>query len=81
MTITLNDLRRITVHVCSVTSVVSDSLRSHGLYSPPGSSVHGILQARILKWVAMPSSRGFSQPRDQICVSYISCIGKPVLYH
>ena len=33
-------------------------------YSPPGSSVHGILQARILEWVAMPSSRGSSQPRD-----------------
>ena len=30
-----------------------------------GSSVHGILQARILEWVAMPSSRGFSQPRDR----------------
>ena len=30
--------------------------------SPPGSSVHGILQARILEWVAMPSSRGSSQP-------------------
>ena len=33
--------------------------------SPPGSSVHGILQARVLEWVAMPSSRGSSQPRDQ----------------
>ena len=32
--------------------------------SLPGSSVHGILQARILEWVAMPSSRGSSQPRD-----------------
>ena len=31
--------------------------------SPPGSSVHGILQARILEWVAMPSSRGSSPPR------------------
>ena len=31
--------------------------------SPPGSSVHGVLQARILKSVAMPSSRGSSQPR------------------
>ena len=31
--------------------------------SPPGSSVHEILQARILEWVAMPSSRGSSQPR------------------
>ena len=39
--------------------------------SPPGSSVHGILQARILEWVAMSSSRGSSQPRDQ---TFISCI-------
>ena len=37
--------------------------------SPPGSSVHGILQARILEWVAIPSSRGSSQLRDQIQVS------------
>ena len=33
--------------------------------SPPGSSVHGILQARILEWVAIPFSRGSSQLRDQ----------------
>ena len=33
--------------------------------SPPGSSVHGILQARILEWVAIPFSKGFSQPRDR----------------
>ena len=33
-------------------------------YSPPGFSVHGILRARILEWVAMPSSRGSSRPRD-----------------
>ena len=32
--------------------------------SPPGSSVHGILQARILEWVAIPFSRGYSQPRS-----------------
>ena len=32
--------------------------------SPSGSSVHGALQARILEWVAMPSSKGSSQPRD-----------------
>ena len=38
---------------------------------PPGSSVHGILQVRVLAWVAMPSSRGSSQPRDQ---THISCI-------
>ena len=36
--------------------------------SPPGSSVHGILQARILEWVAMPSSRGSSWPRDWTCI-------------
>ena len=41
----------------------------------------GILQARILKWVAMPSSRGSSQPRVQTYVSYNSCIGSSVLYH
>ena len=34
-------------------------------YTPWGSSVHGVLQARVLEWVAMPSSRGFFQPRDQ----------------
>ena len=38
-------------------------------YSSPGFSVHGILQARILEWIAMPASRGSSWPRDQIWVS------------
>ena len=37
--------------------------------SPPGSSVHGVLQARILEWVATLCSRGSSQPRDQTQVS------------
>ena len=41
------------------------------IHSPLGSSVHGILQARILEWVAMPSSRGSSRPRDQI---HVSCL-------
>ena len=41
-------------------------------YSPPGSSVHGTLQARILEWVAIPFSRGSSWPRDQTQVSHIS---------
>ena len=49
--------------------------------SPPGSSVHRILQARILGWAAMPFSKGSSQPRDQTCISYVSCIGRQVLYH
>ena len=39
--------------------------------SLPGSSVHGILQARTLEWVAVPSSRGSSQPRGQIRVSFV----------
>ena len=38
-------------------------------YSLPGSSIHGIFQARILAWVAFPFSRGSSQPRDQTQVS------------
>ena len=42
--------------------------------SPPGSSVLGILQARILEWVAMPSSRGSSWPRDWTWISYISSV-------
>ena len=41
-------------------------------YSLPGSSVPGILQARILEWVALPSSRGSSQPRDWTWVSHIA---------
>ena len=42
--------------------------------SPPRSSVHGILQARILEWIAISSLRGSSQPRDQTHVSCISCV-------
>ena len=42
--------------------------------SLPGSSVHVILQARILEWVAISYSRGSSGPRDQTCVSCDSCI-------
>ena len=45
-------------------SVVSNSLQSH--------TVHGILQARVLEWVAVPSSRGSSQPRDRTQVSCIA---------
>ena len=41
----------------------------------------GILQERILEWVAMTFSRGSSQPRGGTWVSYVSCIGKQVLCH
>ena len=52
-------------------SHMSDSLQPH-LCSPPGSSVHEILQARMLEWVAIPFSKGFYWPRDQTCVSCIT---------
>jgi len=48
-------------------------------YSLPGLFVHGILLARILEWIAMPSSRGSSQSRDQTHVSYFSCIDRWIL--
>ena len=46
--------------------------------SPPGSSVHGVPQARILEWVAIPLSRGSSQPRDRTQVSEYC---RQILYH
>ena len=49
--------------------------------NPPGSSVHGIHQARILEWLAMPSSRGSSWPRHQTHGSSASCIGRQILHH
>ena len=45
---------------------------------PPGSSVHGILQARILEWVPISFSRGSSQPRDQ---TRVSCVSRRILHH
>ena len=47
-------------------------------YSLPGSSVHGIFQARILEWVSISFSRGSFRPRDQ---THISCISRWILYH
>ena len=49
--------------------------------SLPASSIRGIFQARMLEWVAVSFSRGSSLPRDQTCVSYVSCIGRWALYH
>ena len=49
--------------------------------SPPGSSVHGIFQAKIPECVAISFSRGPSRPRDRTHISYVSCIGRRVLYH
>ena len=47
-------------------------------YSPPVSSVHGILQARMLEYVAISSSKGSSWSRNGTC---LSCIGRQILYH
>ena len=49
--------------------------------SSPGSFVHGILQARILEWVAISFSRGSSPPRDRTHVSCIPRTAKQILYH
>ena len=49
--------------------------------SPLGSSVHGSLQARILRWFAMPSSRGPSPPRDRALVPWVTCTGRRILQH
>ena len=59
-------------------SVMSNSLQPHGLYSPPGSSIHGIFQARILEWVATPFSRGSSWTTDQ---AWISCIAGRLFFY
>ena len=57
-------------------SVLSDSCDPMDC-SPPGSSVRGILQARILEWVAIPSCRGSSWPMDW---THVSCTGRKMLY-
>ena len=58
--------------------VMSDPLWPHELYSPPGSSVCGVLLARILEWVATSFSRGSYLNGNRTC---ISCIGSQILYH
>ena len=65
------------MYTCSVTSGLCDPMD----YSPPGFSVHRILQARILEWTAISSSRESSWHRDGTLISCISCIGRRILYH
>ena len=48
---------------------------------PPGSSIHGLFQLRILEWVAISSSKGSSWPSNQNHVFCVSCIGSRILYH
>ena len=49
--------------------------------SPSGSSVHGILQVRILEWIAVPFSKEYSRLRDRTHTSYVSWVSRQVLYH
>ena len=48
------------------------------IWDPMNYTVHGILQARILEWVAVPFSRESSQPRDQ---THVPCVGRRILSH
>ena len=67
-------------HACCVTKsclTICDPMDC----SPPGSSVHEIFLARILEQVAISSSKGSSQPRDQTHASCVFCIGRKILYH
>ena len=68
------------MHASSVISVMPDSLRTMD-YSPPGSSVHGIFQARIQDWVAISFSRGSFWPWNWIPISSVSCIAGSFFTH
>ena len=74
------------VHVCVCVCVCAHT-QSHLTLcnpmncSPPGFSVHRMLQERTLEWVAIYSSRGSSRPTYQTHVSCIHCIGRWILYH
>ena len=76
-----NSIQRVKTESENVShSVVSDSLQPHGLCSPPGlcsSSVHEILQARILERMDTPFSRGSSRPRDRTSVSTLEADSLP----
>ena len=84
-------LFNITLSVCASMMQMCCEVRAKSLQSCPAlcdlmgcslpcSSVRGILRARILEWVAMPSFWESSRPRDQACISYISCFGMQAIY-
>ena len=79
MDIVLNQFEP-TVQICSITQSCC-TLCEPMDYSPPGSSVHEISQARRPEWVAISSLRGSSQPRDGTCISYVSYVDRWILYH
>jgi len=76
----------IPLYICTACTHAKSLQGCLTLYDPMdcswwGSSIHGILQATILEWITMLSSRGSSQPREWTHISCISCIGMWVLYH
>ena len=58
--------------------LVSNSLRPHGLSPHQASSVYGILQARLLEWVALSSSRALPDSVIEPCGFYVFCTGRRV---
>ena len=79
VTITKQDFNNLksVLRACSVMSILCDPLNC----SLPGSSLHGISQARILEWVVIPFSSGSSPSKYQTHISCVSCIGRQILYH
>ena len=77
MGLTDHSLSQLSLCLCSVAQSCQ-TLYNPMDYSLPGSSVRAVFHARILEWVAVSHSRGFSWPRDWTCVS---CIGRQILYH
>ena len=75
----LNKVQKTCLHLCMCAQLLQSCpiLCDPVDYSPPGSSVHGVSQARILEWVAISFSRGFSEPRDW---TRVSCIAGRFLY-
>ena len=67
------------VGMCCLVAKSCLTLRDLMGCSPPGSSVHGTSQAKLLEWVAISFSRGSSWPRDDW--NRVSCIGRRILYH
>ena len=74
----LESVSQLTVHACMLSHFSLVRLYVTLWTEGHGTSVHRILQARILERVAMPSSRGSSWPKDRIIISPVSCTGKQV---
>ena len=78
---TLKNSHNRALHICCLVTKLSPTLFNPMDYSPPGSSVHGIFQARILEWVAISCSRGIFSTQASNPVSGIACISRWVLCH